>query len=217
MTMVQIQESAKRPRGRPQIRSDEDTRKLIIEAAAMEFQAKGYAATCINDVAQRAGVSTKTLYRLLPAKVALFRAVVAERIGGFTLAIDERAFASLGLEAALERLLIEFARLTLSEESIAIHRLVIGEGERFPEIAAAFYEGAIVRATRAIADWLGRQCERGLLKMDDPQAAAGMLRGMMILDPQRAAMLGQRSAPGQSEIAERAKTCARIFLEGCRT
>src|SRR5215469_8799517 len=129
MIMVQIQESVKRPRGRPQIRSDEDTRQLIIEAAAKEFQAKGYAAACVNDVAQRAGISTKTFYRLFPAKAALFKAMVADRIGGFMLSVDEHALGALGLEAALERILIEYARLTLSEETIAINRLVIGECE----------------------------------------------------------------------------------------
>ena len=214
--MVQIQQSVKRPRGRPQIRCDDDTRQLIVEAAAKEFQAKGYAATCIGDVAQRAGVSTRTLYRLIPTKAALFRAVVTDSIDGFMLAIDEQVLGTLGLEAALERILAEFGRLTLSEETIAINRLVIGECERFPEIAAAFYEAAIQRVSDAMANWLRRQGELGLIKLDDPQTAAGLLRGMMIMDPQRAAMLGQRSAPGPDEIAQRAKICATLFLEGCR-
>ena len=214
--MVQIQQSVKRCRGRPQIRCDEDTKQLIVEAAAKEFQAKGYAATCIGDVAQRAGVSTRTLYRLVPTKASLFRAVVTDSIDGFMLAIDEQVLATLTLEAALERILDEFGRLTLSEKTIAINRLVIGECERFPEIAAAFYETAIQRISDAIAKWLARQCERGFIKLDDPHTAAGLLRGMMILDPQRAAMLGQRSAPGPDEIAQRAKICARLFLEGCR-
>ncbi len=214
--MVQIQQNVKRPRGRPRIRSDEDTRQLIIEAAAKEFQANGYAATCMDDVAQRAGVSTRTLYRLIPTKAALFRAVVADRIGGFMLAIDEHALGARDVAAALERILTGVGTLTLSEETIAINRLVIGECDRFPEIAAAFYEGAIQRVGEAIASWLRRQCERGLIKLDDPQAAAGLLRGMMIMDPQRAAMLGQRGVPGTSEIAGRAKLCAQIFLNGCR-
>ena len=212
--MVQIQQSVKRSRGRPQLRCDEDTRQLIVEAAAKEFQAKGYAATCIGDVAQCAGVSTRTLYRLIPTKAALFKAVVADRIGGFMLAIDEAALGTRGLEAALERTLAEFARLALSQETIAINRLVIGECERFPEIAATFYEAAIQRVSDAIAEWLRRQGEQGLIKLDNPQTAAGILRGMMIMDPQRAAMLGQRSAPGLDEIAQRAKICARLFLEG---
>ena len=66
-----------------------------------------------------------------------------------------------------------------------------------------------------MANWLRRQGEQGLIKLGDPQTAAGILRGMMIMDPQRAAMLGQRSAPGPDEIAQRAKICACLFLEGC--
>jgi hypothetical protein len=37
-------------------------------AAAAEFEMKGYAATCMADVAQRVGVSTKTVYRLIPTR-----------------------------------------------------------------------------------------------------------------------------------------------------
>jgi hypothetical protein len=104
-----------------------------------------------------------------------------------------------------------------SEETIAINRLVIGECERFPEIAAAFYEAAIQRVSDAMANWLRRQGEQGYIKLDDPQTAAGLLRGMMIMDhPQQAATLGQRGAPGPDEIARRAKICATLFLEGCR-
>ena len=44
----------------------------------------------------------------------------------------------------------------------------------------------------------------------------GMLRGMMIMEPQRAAMLGERAAPDAAEIASRAKICTRLFLDGCR-
>ena len=51
---------------------------------------------------------------------------------------------------------------------------------------------------------------------DDPEQAADMLRGMMVMEPQRAALLGQASPPDGSAIAGRAKACARVFLEGCR-
>jgi AcrR family transcriptional regulator len=216
-SVVQIQQNVKRPRGRPQIRCDEETRQLVIEAAAKEFQANGYASACMNDVAQRAGVSTRTMYRLIPTKAALFRAVVADRTSGFMLAIDEPALGALDLSAALERILTELGTLTLSEEVIAINRLVIGECDRFPEIAAAFYEAAIQRVSDAIADWLRQQSGRGLIAPGDPQVAAGMLRGMMFMDLQRAVMMGQRGVPSASEIGERARLCAQLFLDGCRS
>jgi AcrR family transcriptional regulator len=209
-------EAARRPRGRPQIRPDEETRRLIIEAATDEFRTNGYASTCMGDVAQRAGVSTKTVYRLIPTKADLFKSVISDRIGRFMLAIDPGALDGLGPAQGLERMLVAYGTLTLDEETIAMIRLVLGECDRFPELAATFYEVAIRRTTEAMADWLRRQCERGLIRLEDPQVAAGMLRGMMTMEPQRAVMLGRRGAPAAEEIAERAKTCARLFLDGCR-
>jgi hypothetical protein len=46
--------------------------------------------------------------------------------------------------------------------------------------------------------------------------ASDMLRGMMIMLPMRAAMLGQRLAPDRAEIEDRARSCARLFLNGCQ-
>ena len=213
--MVKIAEQTRRPRGRPPTRSDEETRRLLIEAAAAEFEAKGYAETCMSDVAQRAGVSTRTVYRLIPNKADLLARVVSDRIGQFMLDIDAEALDALPTSEALERILIAYGTLTLSQRPIAMHRLVICECDQFPEVATAFFEFAIRRANEGIAAWLARQCERGLIKVDDPQLAAGMQRGMMSMDPQRAVMLGQRDVPDADEVAARAKQCARFFLDGC--
>jgi AcrR family transcriptional regulator len=213
--MVQIAEQTRRARGRPRIRSDEETRRLLLEAAAEEFQTKGYAATCMADVAQRAGLSTRTVYRLIPNKADLLARVVSDRIGQFMLEIDAQALDALPTAEALERILIAYGTLTLSRRTVAIYRLVIRECDQFPELATAFYQLAIRRANEAMAAWLRRQYERGLIKLDDPDVAAGMLRGMMSMEPQRAVMLGQGDAPDADEIAARAKQCARLFLNGC--
>ncbi len=215
MVMVEIANETCRGRGRPQIRSDEATLELIVQAANAEFLAKSYAETSMSAVAHRAGVSTKTLYRLAPSKADLFKSVISQRIEKFMLAIEQQSVRAPDLRSALEQILIAFGRLTLETETTGIFRLVLGECERFPEIGHAFYEGAIKRAGGALARWLGEQCRKGLIDLDDPDLAAGMLRGMMIMDPQRAAMLGQREAPGPEEIEARARMCAALFLTGC--
>ena len=215
MVMVSNKSDSCRGRGRPQIRCDEDTLRLIIAAAWQEFLSRGYAHTGMVAVAQKAGISTKTLYRLVPNKAELFKMVVAERIGRFMLEIDDRVVDPLDLPSALERILVAYGNLTLQDEGIAMTRLVLGEGGRFPEVAQTFYEGAIHRIGQAIADWLARQSKRGLLEIDDPMAAAGMLRGMMTMEPQRASMLRQSKPPTGTEIAARAKTCTGLFLRGC--
>jgi AcrR family transcriptional regulator len=214
--MGQIQETVRRSRGRPQIRSDEETLVLLIDAADREFQLNGYAGTNINCVAQRAGVSTKTLYKLVANKAELFEAVIRRKISRFLLDIGDIATDGLDTREQLERILFAFGVLTLSDETIAINRLVISECERFPEVASAFYELAITPVNGLIEDWLNRQKAKGTIKVDDVHIASGMLRGMMIMEPQRTAMMGQRSAPHRDEIAFRAKVCADVFYNGCR-
>ncbi len=88
-------------------------------------------------------------------------------------------------------------------------RLVIAESDRFPEIATSFYETAIIGSNAAMEKWLTTQCERGLIHLEDPHMASGMLRGMMIMEPQRAAILRQlplrtlRRSTGGRESARR--------------
>ena len=214
--MVHNTKAAKRPRGRPQIRPDEETLQLIIVAAREEFHASGFAGASMVQVARRAGVSTKTMYRLIPTKADLFRSVISDRISQFILEFDEDALDTLPIEQALEHILIVYGGLSLDEDTVSNLRLVFAESDRFPELAAAFSELAIHRTTRTMEEWLRRQRDLGRIRIDDTATAIGMLRGMMVMEPQRAIMLGQRKPPDRAEIAMRARYCARLFLDGCR-
>ncbi len=214
--MVHNTKVSKRSRGRPQIRPDEETRQLIIGAARQEFNVHGYAGASMGRVAERAGVSTKTMYRLIPTKAELFRSVVSERISRFMLELDEEHLDKLPIDAALEHVLIAYGTLNLDEETVLSIRLVFAECDRFPEIAAAFTELAVRPTIKTMEAWMERQRNRGEIVIDDLAMAIGMLRGMMVMEPQRAMMLGQRSPLDHAEIATRARYCARLFLDGCR-
>jgi AcrR family transcriptional regulator len=205
----------RRPRGRPQARPDEETLVVIAEAARRCFIAMGYAGAPMDQVARDAGVSTKTLYRLVPTKADLFKLTIAERIGRFMLEVDEAALDRLPFAEALERLLARFGELTLSGETIAIHKLVMAESGRFPELAESFMTSAIEATQKVVERLLARGCADGAIHLDDLDMAAGMLRGMMIMEPQRATMLNARPAPTSGDIARRAQVCVALFLRGC--
>src|SRR5215475_15592173 len=118
-----IQEEPRRGRGRPQQRSDEETRTVILEAARYEFSHTGYATTSMETVARRAGVSTKTLYRLLPNKAALFEAMITQRIDRFVSVVNLGACKG-DIEAALTEALIICGELLLDGEVITLQRVV---------------------------------------------------------------------------------------------
>ncbi|MBS0508366.1 MAG: helix-turn-helix transcriptional regulator, partial [Proteobacteria bacterium] len=62
-------------------RKDARPRELL-DAALDLFVDKGYAATRVEEVAARAGVSKGTLFLYFPSKQELFKAVVRENIAG---------------------------------------------------------------------------------------------------------------------------------------
>src|SRR5712672_1119358 len=130
--MAEIDTTAdRRCRGRPQVRPDDETRQLIYEAARHEFAGSGYAATSIETVARRAGVSTKTLYRLIPNKAALFEGMVSDRIDRFVSEVNLRATDPTNIEEALSAALMACADLALDDEVIALQRMVLQETGKF--------------------------------------------------------------------------------------
>ena len=217
-TEVQPEEAAvprERGRGRPQARSDEETRAVIYEAARHEFAASGYAATNVESVARSAGVSTKTVYRLIPNKAALFEAMITERIERFASVVRLRACEGGDIEAALRDALMVCGELILDADVIALQQMILSDSDKFPDIAETFYHKAITPTQDTLASWLRAQQKRGLLAIDDADAAAGMLLGMLAMQPQRAVMFGHKPPPTRQEIEHRAGTCAALFLRGC--
>jgi AcrR family transcriptional regulator len=205
----------KRCRGRPQVRPDDETRRMIYEAARHEFAGNGYAATSIETVARRAGVSTKTLYRLIPNKAALFEGMVSDRIDRFIYEVNLHAADHTDIEPALTAALSACAELALDEETVALQRMLLQEAGKFSDIAGMFYKNAIQRILVALADWLRVQQGRGLIALDDVDEAAGMLLGMVTSAPRRAALFGGVPLPSRSQIETRAHACAALFLRGC--
>src|ERR1700694_2682305 len=206
----------KRCRGRPQVRPDDETRQIIYEAARHEFAGNGYAATCMEAVARRAGVSTKTLYRLIPNKAALFEGMVSDRLNRFISEVNLRAADHTDIERALGAALIACAELALDQEVIGLQRMLLQEAGKFSDVAGMYYTNAIQRTAVALADWLRVQQKRGLIALDDIDEAAGMLLGMVASAPRRAALFGGVPLPSRSQIEARARTCAALFLRGCQ-
>jgi AcrR family transcriptional regulator len=169
----------------------------------------------MNEVARRAAASKRTVYRLFPTKADLFRAAVRDSVLPLTEVVTHEIDEPSALGPALERIMFEYGRLTLSADIIAIQKLAIAESARFPDLAAAFY--VAIDATQTASErFIQRQCDRGHLEFGDVGLAANLLRGMMIMGPTRAVMFNRRTAPEAEEIAHRANVCVRLFLDGCR-
>jgi AcrR family transcriptional regulator len=205
----------RRERGRPQLRPDDETRQIIYEAARHEFAENGFAATSTETVARRAGVSTRTLYRLVPNKAALYAGVVSDRLERFLSDFSLHAAEDADVETALAAALMACAELTLDPEVVALQSIIMQEAGQFPDLAATFYRNGIARTAEALSKWLRVQVKRGLIDIDDTDEAAGILIGMLAGAPQRAAIFGGVPLPSRAQVKARVQTCVTLFLHGC--
>lgn len=206
----------RRCRGRPQLRPDHETRQIIYEAARHEFAGNGYAATSMEAVARHAGVSTKTLYRLIPNKATLFEGMVSDRLDRFLSDFNLRAADQADVNEALYAALMACADLMLDQEVVALQRMILQETGKFSDLAGTFYKNGIKQTAAALAEWLRAQQKRGLIVLDDADEAAGMLLGMVSSAPQRAAIFGGVPMPSRPQIEARVRTCVKLFLRGCQ-
>lgn len=116
----------------------------ICEAALEAFVDKGFAATRLEDIARRAGVSKGTLYLYFADKETLFAEVMRTRITPsldrvrWVLEADGLPFAEL-----IERFFAGFAFMASASPIGGVAKMVISESRNFPHLTEAWYASAV--------------------------------------------------------------------------
>jgi len=139
-----------------------DARPGELLAAALDlFVEKGYAATRVEEVAHRAGVSKGTLFLYFPSKQELFKAVVREHLSGHFVRWDEEIDAFDGSSPEMLRYaLTSWWQHIGSTQASGIPKLMMSEAGNFPQLAA-FYQQEVIEPGNAL---LARILERGMAR-----------------------------------------------------
>jgi AcrR family transcriptional regulator len=168
--------SPTRWRRRKEARPDE-----ILAAALASFAERGFAATRLEDVAARAGISKGTLYLYFKGKEELFEAVVRATLLPNLERVEALAARFEGPSALLlERLLLTIAGVMDSRVG-AIPKLVIAEAGNFPDLARFYLDEVVRRGLRLIGAILRRGIERGEFRAVDIDHAVFCVSGPMLL------------------------------------
>lgn len=161
----------------------------LVEAALDLFVERGFAATKMEDIARRAGVTKGTAYLYFPNKEALFKAVIETALlprvaRGEAIALEQHASAWLGLVAVVR----EWWGV-LSEPRIAgIPKLMCAECGNFPELAAYYKAEVIDRVIAMLRGLLVRGMDSGEFRRMDDDYATRVLVAPLVM-----AMLWQHS------------------------
>lgn len=192
------------------------SRVAIREAATACFLEHGFAATRLDDVAQRAEVVKRTIYNVVGGKETLFREVLQDSLEHAE-QFSSRVVAELGeghdAAADLRRLGQLHAQAVLGGRIVALRRLLIREASRFPELARDYYERAPRRVMSTIARALERYDARGLLSVPDPERAAEQFAFLVLGASLDEALFDPAGRPASTRLVEeRARAGVEVFL-----
>jgi TetR/AcrR family transcriptional repressor of mexJK operon len=171
----------------------------ILEAARRVFLREGYSAS-MDLVAAEAGVSKQTVYNHFGSKEGLFRAIVDHASGELLEVLVERDGARADPAATLETVARRFLNLLLRPSYLALHRTLVAEAPRFPDLAREIYLGGPAYAASELAHYLAQENRKGTLAVADPALAAEQFFGALCGHLQLRALLSPRDGPGEAEI-----------------
>jgi len=144
----------------------------VLEGARAIFLRDGFERANTDDIARAAGVSKATLYRYFPDKRLLFHEVLRSEC----LRRADSAIEMIDLTQPPAVVLRQGARhilsFVLSEFGQRMHRIIMAECERFPDLGQQYYEAGPALARARIGEYLRAACARGELAIADVDLAA---------------------------------------------
>ncbi|MEQ8803247.1 TetR/AcrR family transcriptional regulator [Haliea sp.] len=197
---------------KPKTLRNAEKRNQIMAGSLQVFLKHGFHGASIDNIAATAGVSKPTIYSYFKDKEGLFAAIIRDIADRILIPTRETVPASVSVEEALERFTHVYASVMLDPKMLAMHRLAVGEAQRFPKVGELFYRAGPEAALRGIMEYLQIFIDRGDLDIQDLESAAHHFWGLT-LNPMRTMMLFMCDySPSREEVEESIHRGIQAFL-----
>lgn len=163
-----------------------------MQAALEVFTERGFAATRLDEIAERAGVSKGTVYLYFDSKESLFKAAIeAAMTPALEAAEALAADANQSAAELLRRFVFSWWHLVGATALGGLPKLLVAESGNFPELARWFHDNMISRAQRALVGIIELGVKRGDFRAVSPPLAA-----RIVFAPMFSYILWQRAFGG---------------------
>ena len=165
-----------------------ETRAAILLAARPVLLRDGLGGTTLDRVAAEGGVAKMTLYRHFPSKEALFEGLVTAMCGSMREGLENAPSADMNKPIAnrLADELRAFTSALIEPDALALYRLIVADGWRFPEVARVFDRSGMRVIRRRVAELL----ETGGVPGDQSRQVAAEGVALALGDAYQRAILG---------------------------
>ncbi len=203
------------PGGRPRRLDSEARRRRVLQVAQRAFLVKGYAGATLDHIARTAGVAKKTLYEHYGDKAGLFAVVVQRLRATWVDGLHRIVIDAPDPRDALHAVALHLLEVGTRREMIALHRLLLVEARRFPDLIEGYYDerGALLDMA-PLACYLRGATKAGVLDFNDIDLACEQFVFLVLGGIRVRILRGVSARPEAQERARIAGQAVRIFLQG---
>jgi TetR/AcrR family transcriptional repressor of mexJK operon len=152
------------------------------------FLEEGFHGASMDAIAAAARVSKPTLYNLFGNKEDLFEQILIRAANDVLLPTLRKISSDISLEEELYEFSRHYADVLLDSKILSLHRLAVGEAQRFPSLGRLFYNAGPAKVLEGMSRYLAALRDRGQLSISDPEVAGYHFFGLVI-NPARNHML----------------------------
>ncbi len=187
-------------------------RAAILEAAYQCFRKEGFHDTTMDRVAERAGVSKRTVYNHFPSKDVLFDVVIANGWSRLAPLAEQPPDRNTTVEKRLTALARRRIDVIVEPGIIALFRMVLAESVRAPELMRAYASPRGLGDLLGLPDILQEEVRRGRLRIDHIELAATQFWGLTLGSLFWPLVMGLRGTPDETERQIVIAEAIRVFL-----
>ncbi len=190
----------------------------LLDAALSLFVEKGYAATRIDEVARRAGVSKGTLYLYYASKEDLLKAVIRSRLSTpIAEAIETVAAHTGSTDELLTEVVAPWWAQVLGSDASGVFKLIITEVRNFPDIAEFYNREVVEPGHRVMETVVRRGITRGEFRpVDVPSAVHSLLLPLIMLCVHRHSLGACEAAASIGDPLDFIRAHFELLLHGLR-
>jgi len=196
-------------RGRPR---DAGKNSAIVNAASRLFLEKGFDSTSMDEVAKRAGVSKQTVYSHFSSKESLFGESIRAAILKYYPDLALEKIQTHSLEVDLRAVCENYARLLMSEDAMAMYRLLVAAAPKGPALAKIFWESGPKDMELRLEEFLQIWVDNGELVIKDTHKAASRLFVLLKGRPHFMQSIGLISSVTEEQLQANVDEALEAFL-----
>lgn len=186
----------------------------VLRAARKIFLTYGFSSATTDMIQREAAVSKSTVYAHYANKEALFVAVVDAECKAFADSVRAIKFRPGQLKETLTALAQTYLEIVLSPSGLALHRIIIAEGPRFPALASTFYMAGPTAITAMVAGHFASAVASSELDLDNLayEEAARVFINMVRSEPQLFSLTHPDLPPEKQQIERWVAVVVQTFM-----